>query len=108
RARLLFSFKFEEVVYPCVLIDRFKRVGQAPDAVTGMWKVRPEVVTHGRHSLRQRSVEHLDSVLRAAHLMPVYGYGTLPRGFDYRWTLDAFKEYYVNKYVDYHAREIAF
>ncbi|KAI0026526.1 hypothetical protein K488DRAFT_66256, partial [Vararia minispora EC-137] len=81
---------------------------QAPDPVTGMWKVRPEVVAQGRSSIRLRSVEHLDSVLRAAHLMPVFGYGSLPRGFDYRYTLDAFKEFYVNKYIDYHAREIAF
>ncbi|KAI0028625.1 hypothetical protein K488DRAFT_80584 [Vararia minispora EC-137] len=83
-ARLLFSFKFEEIIYPCILIDRFKQIDHTPDSVTGLWKVQPKVVTHGRNSERLHSVEHLDSVLRAAHLMPVYGYGTLPRAFDYQ------------------------
>ncbi|KAI9436943.1 hypothetical protein H4582DRAFT_1816026, partial [Lactarius indigo] len=36
RVRTFFSFTYNETVYPCALIDRFKRVGRGPDPVTGM------------------------------------------------------------------------
>ena len=57
QVKLLFSFTYDGVTYPCALIDRFTRVGRAPDPVTGMWKVQPELDRHGN---RVQSVEHLD------------------------------------------------
>ncbi|KAI0035550.1 hypothetical protein K488DRAFT_43048 [Vararia minispora EC-137] len=105
RVRLFFRFKFEGTTYPCVLVDRFTRVGRAPDPVTGMWQVRKDKSRGGR---RVQSIEHLDSVLRAAHLLPVFGSGELPRRFTFHLSLDAFSQFYVNKYIDYHAHEIAF
>ena len=47
QVKLLFSFTYDGVTYPCALIDRFTRVDRAPDPVTGMWKVRPELDRHG-------------------------------------------------------------
>ncbi|KAG1750512.1 uncharacterized protein EDB91DRAFT_1235038 [Suillus paluster] len=96
RVKLFFSFAFKGVTYPCALIDRFSRMGRGPDLITGMWKVKPE------------SVEHVDTILRSAHLIPVFGSGPLPDGFHFAHSLDVFNSYYVNKYADHHAHEIVF
>ena len=45
---------------------------------------------------------------RSAHLIGVAGSQLLPKHFTYHDTLDAFQLFYVNKYVDHHAHEIAF
>ncbi|KAI9438995.1 hypothetical protein H4582DRAFT_2111280 [Lactarius indigo] len=102
RVQLLFSFVYEDVHYPCALIEWFTRVGCDP--LTGLWVVRPDI-THGR---RDRTVVHLDSFLRAAHLIPVFGKEAMPLDLHYTYSLDSFRAYYVNKYIDHHANEIAF
>ena len=83
-------------------MEWFKKVGLDP--VTGMWVVFPDAV-QGRH---KRSVFHLDSFLCAAHLIPVFGTHKVPRDFHFSYSLDSFKAYYVNKYIDHHANEVAF
>ena len=105
RVRLLFSFKHDGVVYPCALVHWFKRLGDSPDENTGMWVVEPEVHEDGT---RFASIIHLDSMFHAAHLMPVYGNSFVPTYLSYTHTLDAFRAYYVNKYIDHQAFEIAF
>jgi hypothetical protein len=103
RVILFFSFEYEGIYYPCALVEWFERVHLDP--VTGLWVVRPDII-HRRQN--RRSVLHLDSFLRGAHLIPVYGTEMLPVGFDYSDSLDAFSAFYVNKYIDHHANEIAF
>ena len=49
QVKLLFSFTYDGVTYPCALINRFTRVGRAPDSVTGMWKVQPELDHYGNY-----------------------------------------------------------
>ncbi len=95
RVMLFFSFEYDNVYYPCALVEWFRNVG--PDPVTGMWVVRPDVAC-GR---RVRSVIHLDILIRAAHLIPVFD---LPVRHDLHFSqsLDSFDTYYVNKYIDYH------
>jgi len=105
RVCLFFSFTFDGKIYPCSLVDRFVRIGNSPDPVTGLWKVRPQVDCHGQ---RIQSVEHIDVIYRAAHLIPVYGEGNLPPDFHFSLSLDVFNKYYVNKYSDHHANEVAF
>lgn len=102
RVRLFFSFEYENVYYPCALVDWFKRVGCDP--ITGLWIVRPDIM-HGR---QDQSVLHLDSFLRGAHLIPVFGKQKLPLDFHHTYSLDAFQAFYVNKFIDHHANEIAF
>lgn len=102
RVLLLFSFEYDNTQYPFALVEWFKKVGLDP--VTGMWVVRPDIV----RGKREHSVLHLDSFLRAAHLIPVFGAQKLPRDFDFTLSLDAFDAYYVNKYIDNHANEVAF
>ncbi|KAF7978992.1 hypothetical protein HWV62_44259 [Athelia sp. TMB] len=104
RIMLLFSFTHSGTVYPCALVEWFKTIGRNPHPNTGMWEVRPEFT--GAH--RDMSVLHLDTFLRAAHLLPVFDDRRLPLGFDYKYTLDLFPSFFVNKYVDHHAHEIAY
>lgn len=104
RVRLLMTFNHDGVEYPCALVEWFKKVGRSPDSETGMWIVKPEM--EGRQRLV--TVIHLHSILRGAHLIPVYGRHYLPIGFSHTWSLDAFEAFHVNKYADHHANEIAF
>jgi len=102
RVILFFSFEYGGIYYPCALVERFKTVQLDP--VTGMWVVQPDIVRSRRH----QSVLHLDAFYRGAHLIPVYGKEKLPVDFHYSDSLDAFRAFYVNKYIDHHANEIAF
>ncbi|KAI0027280.1 hypothetical protein K488DRAFT_62060 [Vararia minispora EC-137] len=104
---LLFSFKHCNITYPCVLLDRYVKSAQ-PNAATGMWKVEPQFEGTGHSVWHMQTVEHLDTIYCAAHLMSVFGNGPLPICFDFRDSLDAFTTFYVNKYVDNHAHEIVF
>lgn len=50
-----------------------------------------------------------DSIVRAAHLMPVFGSGFTPKHLTPALSLTTiFRGWYVNKYIDHHAFEIAF
>jgi hypothetical protein len=106
RVQLLFSFVYEDMYYPCALVEWFTRVGR--DDLTGLWVVRPDTTGTGSAAKRDRTVEHLDSFLRAAHLIPVFDNRNMPVDFHYTYSLDTFEAYYVNKYIDHHANEIAF
>ena len=97
-----FSFSHDGVEYPCALVRWFSHVGDSPDEPTGMWIVQPD----GDESLP--SIIHLDTVVRAAHLLPVFGPEYVSRTLSFTDTLDTFTEFYVNKFADHHAFEIAF
>ena len=106
RVRLFFSFTYEGIKYPCALIHWFSRVSESPDdSDMGMWVVEPDILEDGEH---HAAVIHLDSIFRAAHLIPVYGEEFVPTYLSFTDSLDAFRAYYVNKYIDHHAFEIAF
>jgi hypothetical protein len=100
-----FSFKFRNVLYPCALIQWYLHNDDGPDEDTGMWVVEPNSLPDGSAST---AVIHLDSILRAAHLIPIYGQDTIPMDIPLAYLLDVFHSYYVNKYIDHHAFEIAF
>jgi hypothetical protein len=105
RVRLLFSFKHEGTTYPCALVHWYSRVGDSPDEDTGMWVVEPDYLEDRTHFA---SVIHLDTIFRAAHLMAVYGNEYAPTYLSFDQSLDAFRAYYVNKYIDHQAFETAF
>ncbi|KAH9014907.1 hypothetical protein EDB83DRAFT_2508639 [Lactarius deliciosus] len=90
--QLFFLFTHEGVEYPCALVHWFLHVGDLLDEQTGMWVVEPDHKSHV-------SIIHLDGIVRASHLLPVFGWG---------YTLDTFTSFYVNKYADHHAFKIAF
>lgn len=105
RVRLLFSFQHHGIFYPCALVSWFSSVSEAPDEDTGMWIVAPTLDQRGKEV---RSVIHLDCIVRGAHLLAVAGKDFLPLHFHFSDTLDAFSSFYVNKFADHHAFEIAF
>ncbi|KAF8806795.1 hypothetical protein BYT27DRAFT_7256797 [Phlegmacium glaucopus] len=81
--KLFFLFSYEGEKYLCTLVEWFKKVGQSPN-------------------------EQTDTILRGAHLIPVYGSSFIPPHFCHYWSLDAFRAFFVNKYADHHANEVAF
>jgi hypothetical protein len=100
RVMLFFSFKHDNILYPCALVQWFVPVSNEPDETYGMYIVEPEL---DRDGLRTMSVVHLDSVLRGAHLIPCYGDDFLPPDFHFTDSLDAFCAYFVNKFIDHNA-----
>jgi len=105
RVFLFFSFVYRGTRYSCALVQWFSVIGNEPDDETGHWMVEPEVHQDGRPHL---AVIHLDSIFRAAHLVPAYHTSDfVRRSLTMHDTLDEFKTFYVNKFVDHHAFEIA-
>lgn len=120
---LLFSFTYGRGInYPCALVRWFSTIGDAPDNLTGLWKVKREcheLMEEGEDRLdydpgppRYRpalAVIHLDCVVRAAHLIGVAGQDYLPSSSKVlkpENSLDYFQQFYVNKYIDLHAHEL--
>ncbi|KDQ10666.1 hypothetical protein BOTBODRAFT_177952 [Botryobasidium botryosum FD-172 SS1] len=105
RVRQFLSISHNGAHYQCALVEWFMVHGVAPDEDTSLWIVKPEL---NRDGSRSTSLIHLDHILRAAHLIPVFGDGFLPTDFHFSYSLDAFDYFYVNKYIDHHANEHAF
>jgi hypothetical protein len=105
RVMLFFAFSHQDQHYPCALVHWFSRIGNEADEDTGMWRVRPDYGADGKPLL---SVLHLDCVLRAAHLIGVYGTAFIPKTLTFDQSLNVFQTYYVNKFIDHHAFQIAF
>jgi hypothetical protein len=99
------SFRFHRTRYPCAIVRWFIQIGEEPCPDTGMWRVAPEIDDTGN---RTTSIIHLDSALRGAHLIGLYGDQFLPRDFEFSDALEAFNAYFVNKFADHNSNEIAF
>lgn len=123
RIKLFFSFKYLDQSIECVLVHWYETVGEAPDADTGMWIVQPKYnVVASTRNRRNRAaapsgapnkepniaIISAGTILRSAHLIPVYGDGFIPVGLQFSDSLDKFDKFFVNKYIDHHAYEIAF
>jgi hypothetical protein len=104
RVRLFFSFSHEGVEYPCALVHWFSRVGGLREN-TGMWVVEPDISDDGETII---TIIHLDTIVRASHLLPVFSGERVSKTLLFTDTLDTFTRFYVNKYADHHAFEIAF
>ena len=63
-----------------------------------MWVVQPEFEGNGHWML---SI-HLDCVVRAAHLLPIYGSSFLLEDFCFADSLALFHAYFVNSCIDHH------
>lgn len=102
RIRLIFSFQAKDVWYPSALVQWYRQTSDVPDADTGLWVVEPGL----REGKPHYSVVSIESVYRAAHLLPVYGRELMKRWQHHTQTLDSFKCYYINSFVDHHAHEV--
>ncbi|KAG2135989.1 hypothetical protein DEU56DRAFT_871547 [Suillus clintonianus] len=105
-ARVLsfFSFSFRNTVWLCAVVHWFKRIGSKPDEDMGMWMVRPSMNDDQSHEI---SIIHVDSIFRAAHLVPMFGDKFVPEHVNFHNSLDAYMGFYVNRFADHHAFEIA-
>ncbi|KAJ7830779.1 hypothetical protein B0H13DRAFT_2240600 [Mycena leptocephala] len=97
RVMAFMSFTASGIIYPCALVTWFSAIGYEP--------LEPDLDANGE---REMSIIHLDTILRAAHLLPVHGDDPVPRHFKHTRSLDLFAAFYVNKYADHHSHEIAF
>jgi hypothetical protein len=105
RVFLFFSFVHQDVSYPCALIQWFCVIGDEAEDETGLWMVEPDVNEDGQPNL---TVIHLDTIFHAAHLVPAYRTSNfVRRSLSMHETLDEFKTFYINKFVDHNAFEIA-
>ncbi|KAI5989472.1 hypothetical protein EDC04DRAFT_2873162 [Pisolithus marmoratus] len=100
-----FSFTFQQTVYCCALVWWFDRHGDCADEDTRMWVVKPSFTANHQRNL---AVIHIDTIFRAAHLIPVYGTSDIPRGIHPNVLYDIFRSFYINRFADHHAFEIAF
>jgi hypothetical protein len=102
---LFFSMTHRTESYPCALVQWFSVVGDEPDDETGLWMVEPETREDGELNL---AIIHLDTILWAAHLIPAYRTSDFVNTrLTMHDTLDEFKLFYVNKFVDHHVFEVA-
>ncbi|KAF6745171.1 hypothetical protein DFP72DRAFT_993169 [Ephemerocybe angulata] len=91
--------------YQCAYVRWFEWFDTEPCSLTGLWRVRPD---YTRDRRRMTSIIHIDTILRCAHLLPVFGTSRTPKKLHHSKALNAYKLFYVNKYIDYHAHEVAF
>lgn len=107
RVLCLFSFSFQGSLFPCAVIRWFDRIGETPNTDTGMWVVKPSVTVARQPKF---AVIHIDSIFRAAHLIPVFAEAPrLPsQGIHPHHSYNHFRLFYVNKFADHHAFATAF
>jgi hypothetical protein len=74
-----------------------------PDPDNGMWVMTRTPDHFG--SAPSLSVIHIDSIFCAVHLLPIFDTTPVPRALNYTQSLNSFKGFYVNNYIDYHAYE---
>ncbi|EGO05090.1 hypothetical protein SERLA73DRAFT_149348 [Serpula lacrymans var. lacrymans S7.3] len=79
--------------------------GDECDELTGMWIVHPDYNKDGSPTLQ---VIHTDCIMRAAHMMPVFGDALIGKDINCANSLDSFDLFYVNKFIDQNVFEIAF
>lgn len=99
------KLRHEGVEYPAVIISSFEVIGSCPCELTNMWKVHHDLDTHGQQQLK---MVHLDAILHGAHLIGIASSNFVPKEVNHTNALDAFKTFYINKFVDYHTHEITF
>ncbi|KAG2142815.1 uncharacterized protein EDB93DRAFT_1292179 [Suillus bovinus] len=90
--------------YPCALVQWFHRIAEERDELTGMWMVAPSFNEDGSRDL---SIIHIDSIIHGAHLLPIFGTQLVPRGLRFYNSLDVYRGFYVNRFIDHHAFALA-
>lgn len=101
RVFLFFSFSHKDQEYQCALVQWYSFVDTEPDEDTGLWVVEPDVLDDDSPHL---AVVHVDCIFRAAHLMPVTRTSQfVDRTITMHTSLDRFKSFYLNRFIDHHA-----
>lgn len=107
RVLLFFSFRHHGDEFSCALINWFIHDSDdnepAIDKDTGMYRVRPEKDALGHQPLQ---VIDIDSIVRGAHLLPIYGSECIPKGINSSNVLSCGRSFFVNHFIDYHTYEL--
>jgi hypothetical protein len=101
RIRLFITLTLDTKPYPCALVEWFISRDE-PDEDTGMWVVMPEFYDDGQRAM---DIIPVDSIVRGAHLLPVFGTSFIPTQIHFSSALDVFQAYFVNNYIDHHSHE---
>ncbi|KAG1903541.1 uncharacterized protein F5891DRAFT_1185154 [Suillus fuscotomentosus] len=104
RVLCLFSFQYRTSYFPCAVVHWYSHILESRDPDTGMYIVTPGTTDNGTPDI---SIVHIDCVFCAAHLIPVYSTNFIACTISPHDSYDTFDSFYVNKYVDHHAFEIA-
>ena len=91
-------------IFLCTLVHWFDCVTDEPDELTGMWMVSPSFLEDGSHNL---AVIHVDSIICAAHLLPIFEDELVPPYISFHNSLSIYRGFYVNHFADHHAFELA-
>jgi hypothetical protein len=102
RIQLFFSFDYRDVNHHCALVNWLVREDDEPDPDTGMWVVSLEK----RNGVPTTQVIDVKTIVRAAHLLPVYGQDKVPSDVYHYNSLDRYQSFFVNKYADHHSHEL--
>ena len=102
RVHSFFSFSYGSETHSCALVRWYKLWRDEPDHDNGMYIVQPEFIS----GQRNMSVISVDSIIRAAHLLPIFDDSYLDYSLNYTNSLDIFKAFYVNHFIDPHAYEL--
>ncbi|KAI9449318.1 hypothetical protein BJY52DRAFT_1206403 [Lactarius psammicola] len=91
RVYLFFSFQYKRVDYACAFVNWLVRDDDEPDLDTG--------------ASQEASVPVIDvrTIACATHLLPIFGSDPVPSDIQYYNSLDRFKLFFVNAFVDHHA-----
>ena len=90
--------------YSCAIVCWFDKVDNLPNEDTGMWIVQPSYL-HDHSS--NFAIIHINAIYHAAHLIPIYGTSCISWHIKPHILYDAFYTFYVNKYINHHAFELA-
>ena len=102
RIRSFFSFEYELETHCCALVHWYRLWREDPDPDNGMYIIQPDMVG----GYRNMAVISVDSIIRAAHLLPIFDETRLDHSLNYTHSLDVFKAFYVNHFIDPHAYEL--
>ena len=105
RVLLLFSFKHDGETVPVALVWWYSLAGEdgCRDELTGMWLVERE---YRDDTVPHLAVVHVDTILRAAHLLPFFGSNRVPQDLSHNESLDSYHLFYVNRFADHHSFEL--
>ncbi|KAI9449194.1 hypothetical protein BJY52DRAFT_1206414 [Lactarius psammicola] len=90
---------YKRVNYACAFVNWLVCDDDKPNSDTGMWTVSLE--EHHRKPVSQ--VIDVRTIARTAHLLPIFGSDPVPPDIQYYDSLDRFKSFFVNAFVDHHA-----
>ncbi|KAG1887713.1 hypothetical protein F4604DRAFT_1570801, partial [Suillus subluteus] len=99
------SFKYQMKYLQYTVVHWFSYVMESQDPDTGMYIVASSTTNDGTPDI---SIIHInDCMFCAAHLIPIYGTNSLPCKITPHDSYNVFHAFYINKYADHHAFEVA-